>query len=139
MSNHTTQTAEQQIGEHLTGRVQDFRDFATLYDEGYERTGEALAAAERLEIDTDDSVDLYDAALERTYEYPLGVSTYRVHRIDLSTGGPGDWLEVMVDSDGAISRISYHFAPWFDHASRDLAGSEFDAAERFVTTLISEL
>lgn len=97
---------------------------------------EALEAAlDRVSLDA-----VRDRAMERTGEYPLAVSTYRVHRIDLSTGGPADWLEVHVDPDSAMaSRIVYHFADWFDHAERVLEGPEFDAAERFVTALIPEL
>jgi hypothetical protein len=135
------QTCEERIGAHLASRLADFRDFATLTDE---RAGandvEMRDAADRVGIDTDAAAtdDIADMAYERIYEYPLGIQTLRVHRIDISTGGPGDWLEAFVD-DGEITRIVYHFNDWFDHAERTLDGAEFDTAARFVETLIPEL
>lgn len=81
--------------------------------------------------------------------YPLGVSRKAVFRVELSTGGPADWLEVIcgntvADPYGArggleVEEIVYHFADWFDHAERELSGEEFDAAERFVCSVVPEL
>lgn len=60
-----------------------------------------------------------EAAYDHLHEYPLGVSVKRVLRVDLSTGGPGDWLEIEQDSDdGEVLDVSYHFNDWFDHAER---------------------
>lgn len=137
----TQKTCEERIAAHLAGRLQDFRAFATLTDySAGANEPEMVDAAERLDIETDGQTadDLSEAAMERIYEYPLSIQTLRVHRIDLSTGGPGDWFEVFVD-DGEITRIVYHFNDWFDHAERTLDGPEFDAAERFVSALIPEL
>jgi hypothetical protein len=79
-----------------------------------------------------------ESARERIYEMPLSVSRQVVHRIDLSTGGPADWLEVFMDSadESTIDRIVYHFADWFDHAETVLEGADFDAAERFARELL---
>jgi hypothetical protein len=40
-------------------------------------------------------------------------------RIDLSTGGPGDYLTADLESGSSyflLDNVRYHFAPWFDHA-----------------------
>ncbi len=45
------------------------------------------------------------------------VSVTMTLRLDISTGGPADYVTADYDpSDGAISDVRYHFAPWFDHA-----------------------
>lgn len=39
-------------------------------------------------------------------------------RVEISTGGPGDYLTADIDpTDREMSNVRYHFAPWFDHAS----------------------
>ena len=121
--------------------MQDFAELVTLAGHYGEPTDEIKALAESQDLDVDDSsayAEIGEQAQERIYEYPLGLSTYKVHRIDLSTGGPGDWLEVFVN-DSAIDRIVYHFNDWFDHAETTLSGADFDAAESFVMALIPEL
>jgi hypothetical protein len=60
---------------------------------------------------------------------PLSVETKNVTIILLSWGGPSDWYEVTQDERGAIERISYHYANWFDHAERPLTGQELELAE----------
>lgn len=83
--------------------------------------------------------DRIEANEQEQYEDPLAVTVYRLVRTDLSTGGPGDWLEALVDEDGYITRIEWHFAPWFAHASVVLEGEEKDAAEAYVTTVAGGL
>lgn len=110
-----------------------------------------------LEVDPGlvDGVDidgLCELARERMDELPLGVSSYTTFRVDLSTGGPADWLEIVCSGDtpcyepagvhGAnyeIERIVYHFSDWFDHAERQLDGVDFDIAERFARSVVPEL
>lgn len=96
------ETCEQRIYEHLQGRLEAFDEL--------------------LENDEDD---------ER-YEYPLWVDSYRVVRVDLSTGGPADWFEIKIDGDNDVDNITYHFSDWFDHAEYSLHGSEFDRALEFL-------
>jgi hypothetical protein len=57
-----------------------------------------------------------DGATERLNEMPLSVEVIRHVKILLGTGGPADWLDAELDSDGDISTLTYHFADWFDHA-----------------------
>lgn len=77
-----------------------------------------------------------ETASDEIFELPLGISEYSVVRIDLSTGGPGDWFECHIDKDGSIQVIEYHFNDWFDHASLKLRDREFDIAEAFCQRFI---
>ena len=70
-------------------------------------------------IDNNEPFDGYDDPTESLYDYGLGISTRIVVKIEISAGGPSDWLEVIVDNDSGypeIDKITYHFADWFDHA-----------------------
>lgn len=71
-----------------------------------------------------------DSAYDQLCEYPLSVSKYIVVKIELSTGGPADWLECKVDQN-VIESITYHFADWLDHSEKVLDGEEFRFAEQF--------
>lgn len=111
-------TAAEEILEHLPGRLEDFRRL-TSYD-------------------VDESDQEQEEREEELYSYPLCVDLIRTVRIDLSTGGPGDWLEVQLDSDSEPRRIEYHFAPWFDHASVTLEGDDYEAADAFARALTAD-
>lgn len=58
-----------------------------------------------------------DTAEQRLQEMPLSVEVIRHIKVLLGTGGPADWLDAELDSDGDIRTLTYHFADWFDHAS----------------------
>lgn len=50
-------------------------------------------------------------------EYPLCVNTRKVTKIELSWGGPSDFLKV--EHEGAeVYSVEYHFQDWFDGAMR---------------------
>lgn len=66
--------------------------------------------------DVDSTDEQIEEAFEELNNFALGISTYRVIKIELSTGGPADWLELEVDDDGSARRLTYHYADWFDHA-----------------------
>ena len=77
-------------------------------------------------IDNQTGVDGYDDPYDCLSEFPLEISKFETVKILLSTGGPGDWLEVKVDpSYGRVMSISYHFNDWFDHASRDVSKDSY--------------
>lgn len=58
-------------------------------------------------------------------ETVLGVSTSVKMRVELSTGGPADYLTCELDtSDRSIGDVTYHFADWFDHAERRVGDGE---------------
>jgi hypothetical protein len=102
----------ERIEGHLNGRLEDFRRI----------TRDACS---------EDS-DKADEAQEEQYALPLEVSTLRVVKVLLSTGGPADWFEVTTDPDGEPSRIAYVFQDWFDGATTVLDGEQFDAAVDFL-------
>lgn len=51
--------------------------------------------------------------------YPLSVDTYKMTRIQLSWGGPSDFLDVKHDGHIVLA-VTYHFQDWFDGAVRDV-------------------
>lgn len=57
---------------------------------------------------------------ESLYEFPLGMSKQTVFRIELSTGGPGDFIMVYVNDEGFIVRVTYHYQDWFDGAEMEV-------------------
>lgn len=138
-------TCAERIGEHRDSRIGDFKHWAEVMDASDldDISDEALSTVtNEAEPDRDEHDDM-NALNERAYEwaneYPLAVTKLTVVRIDLSTGGPGDWLEAHVDDDKDIRRIEYHFNDWFDHASVVLEGLDYDAAERFVEFFLEGL
>ena len=51
--------------------------------------------------------------------YPLAVSTRQLTKVELSWGGPSDFLTI--DHDGEeIYSVTYHFQDWFDGATRNV-------------------
>jgi len=58
------------------------------------------------------------------YEFPLGHSKQTVIKIELSTGGPADFIEVYLDEDGFINRAVYHFQDWFDGAQMEIQDND---------------
>jgi hypothetical protein len=112
-------TCEERINEHMAGRLADF-------DTMLRRGG------------PDEAWDDIDAP-GRLSEYPLAATVRYAVRVELSTGGPADYLEYIVDGDGSVSRATYHFADWFDHAERALTGDDFTTAERFLEALYGDL
>lgn len=57
-----------------------------------------------------------EGAQERLNELPLSVEVIRHIKVLLGTGGPADWLDAQLDSEGDITTLTYHFADWGDHA-----------------------
>ena len=51
--------------------------------------------------------------------YPLAVTTHQETKIELSWGGPSDFLSVIHEGEKVIS-VTYHFQDWFDGAKRDV-------------------
>lgn len=77
---------------------------------------------DRCEEDNEDA----DDARQELYDLPLSIESYKVVKILLSTGGPGDWIEVFIDEDDDyIRKMTYHFQDWFDHASMAIHDSSY--------------
>lgn len=109
-------TCAQRIDEHMLGREEDFDKIFEAMDNDEEYEGQ----------------DAYDAM----HEYALHYDKKEMLKIQLSTGGPGDWLECYL-SDNELYRVEYHFNDWFDHAQTtvDENSSLFRYAEAVVEAL----
>lgn len=107
-------TCEERIGEvmqhradYLAGLYRVIDGEASTFDGDYEPAEEM----------TDED------AHERIHELPLAVTIERVLRIDLSTGGPADYITAKLEREGygwAPVSAQYHYADWFDHAARPI-------------------
>lgn len=64
-----------------------------------------------------DERDDKEEAYEELYNLPLSIDTFKLIKIHLSTGGPGDWIEATLKENGYVEKMYYHFHDWFDHAS----------------------
>jgi hypothetical protein len=125
-------TCEQRIDEQLAGRMDDLEAVDRILSAS-SVTHVPVNAIKTLtdsfgydiEFDGDDpdvTMDqLRDKAEQALQELPLGATKQVVWRVDLSTGGPGDWFEFYVDDNGDVERIEYHFNDWFDHAQRSIS------------------
>lgn len=164
-------SCEDRIQRHLESRVDDFRVLSCLADvtaddlepDELASSHELFHKAEALGVEAllhvadygDDleraANEIRESAVERVAEYPLGVSAYTTFRVEISTGGPAEWLEVVCSGDTPnyepagegehyeVDRIVFHFADWFDHAERQLEGDDLANAEAFARQVVPEL
>jgi hypothetical protein len=95
INNH--KTCEQRIYEH-------FRDREQYVYEMFEA------------CNNNTEFDGYDDPYDAVHNYPMGLSYYKVVKIELSWGGPSDYYKAFFDDEGALLWVDYHFADWFDHA-----------------------
>ncbi len=67
----------------------------------------------------------------------LAVSKRIHYKIELSWGGPADWLEILVDEDNKeIEDIIYYFADWYVHEQESLNDEEFEEVRQFIEPFI---
>jgi hypothetical protein len=177
MEGHTMQenrqaTCEERIAMHQESRIADLRAFVTaagisdLEDLESENLAELECAVDaevlhavdaaihpdatdetRAALDDFRADDVRERAIERAYEYPLGISTRTIVRLELSTGGPADCIEYEVEPNNVedmgagecgwqvSGRVTYHFADWFDHAERVLTGDDEAAAVDYLAMI----
>lgn len=105
MANDRQATCEQRIGAVMESREQYIAGLQKIID------GQAT------------SFDDEDQARARLDELPLSVQIERVLRIDLSTGGPADYITAKLSRESygwAVTSATYHYADWFDHAERPI-------------------
>jgi hypothetical protein len=84
--------------------------------QGREETVRAL-----LDAANGDDDEAREEAYESLHDLPLSISRRVLLRVDISTGGPADWLEVECEQGRYsldVQRVTYHFADWFDHAAQ---------------------
>lgn len=101
MSIETDKKCKDLIASRLEGRE---TDLDVIYD--------ALDNGDDVDIDGDDP---YDAL----HQLPLDIELVRSIKILLSTGGPSDWLECLIEGEGFdsyVRGVQYHYADWYDHA-----------------------
>lgn len=83
--------------------------------EGRETDLEAIYEA----LDNGDDLDGYDDPYDALHELPLDIEMIRSIKILLSTGGPADWLECLIEGEGFdsyVRGVQYHYGDWYDHA-----------------------
>lgn len=85
----------------------------------------------------DEDSDDQDEATNELHELALEISEFKVVKILLSTGGPGDWIEVTLDENDYIRRMEYHFHDWFDHAKTQINDDTYlwQYAQEIIDTL----
>jgi len=70
-----------------------------------------------------------EGGLDNLNEMVLCLDVEKHLKIHLSTGGPGDWFELVYDKDDELLRGEYHFHDWYDHAEVKLTKEEADLVE----------
>ena len=83
-------------------------------NEYLEEVAEAIANGE--------PYDGYEDANDAWNEFPMAITAEKITqiKIELSWGGPSDYITVDVYDDGEIKSAEYHFADWFDHAKMSI-------------------
>lgn len=97
--------------QSCSDRIQKHFDSRNEY---LEEVSEAMANGE--------SYDGYEDAVDAWNEFPMAISAEKITqiKIELSWGGPSDYIMVDVYDDGEIKSAEYHFADWFDHAKMNI-------------------
>jgi hypothetical protein len=109
-----------------------------------ERISDHLASREEMlddifnALDNDEEHDEYGDPLDFLYSgFPLSIDKITIMKVQLSTGGPGDWIEVYMYDDSEIQKVTYHFNDWFDHASMTVP--EDSSMYRYAEMLVEAL
>jgi hypothetical protein len=104
------QTCAERIKEQFQGRNVQLEE---IYD--------------KLEGGEDIDYEEQEEAREEYHNLPLSVEKKVVYEIHLSTGGPADWVEVIVDEEdyNRICSMTYHFSDWFDHAQMPIHTTDY--------------
>ena len=107
MSNVRELTCEERIDSQLANLEESCADIVKIYYEG------------------DDEGEWNN--------YPLAVTTRQETKIELSWGGPSDFLSV-IHEGAEIYAVTYHFQDWFDGAVREV--QEGSKVWEYVQTVI---
>jgi len=94
-------TKEQTCEERITGYLANLEESVTDILKGYYGEGDS------------------EEGFEEWNNFPLAVTTRKETKIELSWGGPSDFLTVSHDGAEVIS-VTYHFQDWFDGATREV-------------------
>ena len=88
-------------------------------------------------IDSHEPFDGYDDPDECINDLALGFDIKTMLTIELSTRGPADYLEVVIDKSSGypeIDKMTYHYADWFDHSQVKVDSSS--PFYRYVETIL---
>jgi hypothetical protein len=102
-------TKEQTCEERINGYLANLEESVTDILKGY--YGETEGEGE----DQDNA-----KGFEEWNNFPLAVTTRQETTIELSWGGPSDFLTVSHDGAEVIA-VTYHFQDWFDGATREVS------------------
>jgi hypothetical protein len=79
-----------------------------------------------------------EEAEQAIYETPIGISRLMTWKVELSWGGPQDYITILTDEDGDVVSATYHFLDWFDGATRPITGKDLETVTEFAQRLIPE-
>lgn len=137
-------TCEERIDEQMESAMARLREalcdeeIAEVYALECEECGHKWQSEEELddclECDSSDVLaDLVEREEEREtrdsyMEHILWFNKkYEVWRVELSCGGPQDYIDLFVDpEDHVIDHAIYHFLDWFDGAQRYVGGDDLE-------------
>ena len=115
-------TCKDRVEAELKGRIADLTKLWELYQEGCEKTDEELGHIDEYGLSFDYiAPGTYEGQEEGYFQYQL------------SWGGPSDDFRIYVDLEYRPYKIEYWFLDWFDGASINLEGKDFD----FIAELFS--
>lgn len=106
--------------------VKAFASRSEQYDElfkGYDEAWDAEGTA-------DDDREEWDTKIDQSI---LAVDQYRGFRVQISFGGPSEWLDCRVDEDGDLVSVTFHAAWWSTPTDREVDEDSglWRLAERF--------
>lgn len=108
-------TCEERIGEEYRREIETVRKLWKLYQEGDEEGDPDLGTFPEHGL-------AFDYVPAGTFKNQC----MGFFRWQISTGGPGDEFRFYTDPAGVLYRISYVFLDWWDGATLELGGEDFD-------------
>jgi len=120
-------TCEDRVAGHLASRIRDLEQMQ-------EALGEDGGVIEGEEVTSDEVLDMIE-------DYALAVDLRSTLIVTISTGGPGDQLEIEVINDGhgwelADTSAIYRFLDWGDGATRR---TNDDAVMDYLQSMVGRL
>lgn len=145
-------TCQDLIQEMFESRNKMIKDMTAMINGEFEQTvSEAVEEfIEKVttasgEEPSEDEVNRFIEELHKNCEYtetsldelPIGVSVQKVIKVQLSWGGPADYIEIYVSGypeQEGIDKVVYHYQDWFDGASMIVPEDSdmFEYAEWFI-------
>lgn len=127
MTDTRNTTCEERIDANLASRVEDLTAiYEAMNNDGGEVDGEWRD---------------FDSALEALDEYALCIDVRTTMVVQISTGGPGDQLEITIEKgqhgwELASNEATYRFLDWFDGATRR---TDNDAVMHYLGSMVERL